>query len=193
MKTIVPLLAALMLAACASTPSGSPADRIAAVEKELLGAKQVSLRFSTRTTGSVESHFTGAMNVLQGNVASLDADGEMSKKSSTIRYSANGTPAHVSDALIITLVRMGLTHDLYELSQGHPPSFIETGAEQGLKMSQVQWDAKQKKFTYHLVVEGADAGEGELWVGRHDYPTRRKLTVHFPNGDMKVDERYEWR
>ncbi|GEM_PF-1851917 len=193
MKTLLAAVTAALLAACASTPSGSPAERIAAAEKELLAAKQVTLRFSTRTTGAVESHFSGAMNVLQGNIASIDADGEMAKKSATIRYSANGKPAHVSDALVITLVRMGLTHDLYELSNGQPPSFIESGAEQSLKLSQVQWDAKEKKFTYHLVVEGADAGEGELWVGRHDYPVRRKLTVHFPNGDMKVDERYEWR
>ncbi len=193
MKTTFSLAAVLMLVSCASAPAGPPPDRLNAVEKQLLDAKQVSLRFSTRTTGAVESHYSGAMNVLQGNIASIDADGEMAKKPSTIRYSTNGTPAHVTDALLLTLVRMGLTHDLYELSEGHLPSFIETGAEQHLKMSQVEWNAKEKKFTYHLVVEGADVGEGELWVGRHDYPVRRKLTVHFPNGDMKVDERYEWR
>jgi hypothetical protein len=187
------IAALLFTAACASTPPAPPAERLAAVEKELENAKQVSIRFVTRTTGSVESHFNGTMNVLPGNIASIDADGEMAGKPATIRYSANGSPAQISHALIVTLVRMGLTHDLYELSNKQPPSFAEGGVDEGVTLDKLAWDAKEKKFTYHLVVEKQDAGEGELWVGRHDYPTRRKLTVHFPQGDMKVDERYEWR
>jgi hypothetical protein len=188
------LIATLLLtAACASAPPAPPAERLAAVEKELENAKQVSLRFVTRTTGSVESHFTGTMNVLPGNVASIDADGEMAGKPSTIRFSASGSPAQLSHALIVTLVRMGLTHDLYELSGNGPVAFAAGGVDEGLKLDQLQWDAKEKKFTYHLIVDKNDSGEGELWVGRHDRPVRRKLTVHFPQGDMKVDERYEWR
>jgi len=183
----------LFAAACASTLAAPPAERLDNVEKELESAKQVSLRFVTRTTGAVESHFTGTMNVLQGNIASIDADGEMMGKPSTIRYNASGTPAQLSHALIVTLVRMGLTHDFYELSTGKPPSYIEGGVDEGLKLDQLKWDAKEKKFTYHLVVDKQEAGEGELWVGRHDRPVHRKLTIHFPQGDMKVDERYEWR
>jgi len=186
------IAALLFTAACASTPSAPPAERLANVEKELESAKQLSLRFVTRTTGAVESHFTGTMNVLPGNIASIDADGELMGKTSTIRYSANGTPAQLDHALIVTLVRMGLTHDLYELANNKPPSYAEGGVDEGLKLDQLQWDAKEKKFTYHLVVDKKDVGAGELWVGRHDYPLHRKLTVHFPQGDMQVDERYEW-
>lgn len=184
---------ALLLAACASAPPAPPAERIAAAEKKLESSKQVSLRFTTRTTGSIESHFTGTMNVLPGNIASIDADGEMAGKPATLRWSANGSPSQVSHGLIITLVRMGLTHDLYDLSTGKPPSFIEGGVDDGLQLDHLQWDTKEKKVTYHLIVEKHDSGEGELWLGAHDYPTRRKLTVHFPQGDMKVDEHYEWR
>jgi len=188
------VIAALLLTvACASAPPAPPAERLAAVEKELENAKQVTMRFTTRTTGSVESHFNGTLNVLPGNVASIDADGEMAGKPSTIRYSANGSPAQISHALIVTLVRMGMTHDLYVLTNKQPPAFADGGVDEGLKLDKLAWDAKEKKFTYHLVVDNHDSGEGELWVGRHDYPTRRKLTVHFPQGDMKVDERYEWR
>ena len=186
------LVIALLLTACASAPPAPPAERIAAAEKELESMKQVTLRFTTRTTGSIESHFTGTMNVLQGNVASIDADGEMTGKPATLRWSASGSPSQVSHGLIITLVRMGLTHDLYDLSTNKPPSFIEGGVDEALKLDHLQWDAKEKKITYHLIVEKHDAGEGELWLGRHDFPTRRKLTVHFPQGDMKVDEQYEW-
>jgi len=187
------ILIALLLTACATTPSLPPAERLANVEKELERSTEVKLRFTTRTTGAVESHYTGTMNVLQGNIASIDANGEMMGKPSTLRYSANGSPAQVSHALIVTLVRMGLTHDFYELSTGKPPSFVEGGVDEALRLDKLQWDAKEKKFTYHLIVDKTDAGEGELWVGRHDYPIHRKLTVHFPQGDMQVDERYEWR
>lgn len=187
------LIAALLFTtACASTPAGAPVERLARVEKELEASSQVSIRFTTRTTGAVESHYDGSMNVLPGNVASLDANGEMAGKPSTLRYSANGSPAQVSHALIVTLVRMGLTHDFYELSTNQSPSFVAGGVDEGLKLDKVEWDAKEKKFTYHLIVEKQDVGEGELWVNRRDYPLHRKLTVHFPNGDMKVDERYEW-
>ncbi|HEY4640387.1 MAG TPA: hypothetical protein VII75_03515 [Thermoanaerobaculia bacterium] len=191
MKKLV--IIALLLAACASAPPAPPAERIAAAEKELEGMKQVSIHFTTRTTGAVESHFNGTMNVLQGNIASIDADGEMMNKPSTIRWSASGSPSQVSHALIVTLVRMGLTHDLYNLSDKKPPEFLEGGVDDNLKIDHLQWDAKEKKIAYHLNVQKQDVGEGELWLGRHDFPVRRKLTVHFPNGDMKVDEQYEWR
>jgi hypothetical protein len=186
-------LASLFVVACATTPSQPPAERLAAVEQRLENENEFSLRFSTRTTGAVESHLDGTMNVLKGNIASIDADGEMDNKPATIRFSANGSPAQLNHTLVITLVRMGLTHDLYELSQKKPISWAEGGADAGVKLDRLQWDAKEKKFTYHMLVEGQDVAEGELWVERHDLPVRRKLTVHFPNGDMKVDERYLWR
>src|ERR1041385_2962523 len=179
------LLIALLLTACASTPSAPPAERIAAAEKELEGMKQISIHFTTRGTGAVESHFTGTMNVLQGNIASIDADGEMAGKPSTIRWSANGSPSQVSHALIVTLMRMGLTHDLYNLSQNQAPAFIEGGVDEALKLDRMQWDAKGKKITFHMLVEKQDVAEGELWLGRHDVPVRRKMTVHFPQGDRK--------
>ena len=187
------LVIALLLAPCASAPPAPPAERIAAAEKELESMKQVSLRFTTRTTGSVESHFTGTMNVLPGNIASIDADGEMAGKPATLRWSANGSPSQVSHGLIVTLVRMGLTHELYNLSSGKAPEFLDGGADENLKIDRPVWDAKEKKIDYHLVVQKQDVGEGELWLGHHDLPVRRKLTVHFPQGDMKVDEHYEWR
>jgi len=158
------IAALLLTVACASAPPSPPAERLAAVEKELENAKQVSLRFTTRTTGAVESHLSGTMNVLPGNIASIDADGEMAGKPSTIRFSANGSPAQISHALIVTLVRMGLTHDLYELSNKGPVAFAEGGVDEGLKLDQLQWDAKEKKFTYHLIVDKHDSGEGELWA-----------------------------
>jgi len=186
-------VAILFLTACATTPALPPAERLAAVEKQLDSANEFALRFQTKTTGAVESHFTGNMTVLQGNIATIDADGELADKPATIRFSANGSPAQLNHALIVALVRMGLTHNLYELSQKNPVSFASGGADEGIRLDQLKWDEKEKKFTYHMLVEGKDVAEGELWVGRGDRPVRRKMTVHFPNGDMKVDERYQWR
>jgi hypothetical protein len=152
------------------------------------------MAFRTSTTGANVSHFNGTINVLSNNFASLDADGELNDKTATIRWQANGAPAQVSHALTVTVIRLGITHTLAMLANGAKTiEHAEGGVEPAIQLTDVGWDAKAKKFTYHLVVEGKDAGTGELWVGKDDMPQHRKLTVHFPNGDMQVDERYEWR
>lgn len=185
---------ALFTAACASTSSGTPEERIAAVEHRLDTAHQWSMVFTSSTTGAVESRFNGTINVLAGNFASVDADGFLRGNPAHIRWEASGSPAQVSHALTIGVLRLGITHDLAVLAGGAKMiENAEGGIEQALRMTNVAWDAKEKKFTYHIVVEGSDVGTGELWVGRGDLPRQRKLTVHFPNGDMHVDEHYEWR
>jgi hypothetical protein len=185
---------ALLAASCASTPTAAPDARLAAVEQRLDSAPKWSLAFNTSTTGSIVSHFRGTMNVLSGNFASIDADGELRDKPVTIRWQAHGAPAQVSHALAITVVRLGITHTLAVLAEGGKMiEHAEGGVEEALKLTHVAWDEKAKKFTYHIVFGGQDVGEGELWVGRNDMPTHRKLTVHFPGGDMHCDERYSWR
>jgi hypothetical protein len=188
------VLFALFAAACASAPSGTPADRIAAVEHRLDTAQQWSMAYTTSTSGAIESRFTGTTNVLAGNFASIDADGFLRGQPAHIRWEASGSPSQVSHALSITVVRLGITHNLAVLAGGAKMiENAEGGIDQALRLTNLAWDAQAKKFTYHVVVEGNDIGAGELWVGRGDMPKQRKLTVHFPNGDMHVDEHYEWR
>jgi hypothetical protein len=188
------VLFAFFAAACASTSTGTADGRIAAVEHRLDTASEWSMKFTASTTGSVESRFTGTINVLKGNFASIDADGFLRKEPAHVRWEASGSPSQVSHALTVAVIRLGITHNLAVLAGGAKMiENAEGGIDQALRMTNVAWDAKAKKFTYHIVVEGNDAGTGELWVGRGDMPRERKLTVHFPNGDMHVDEKYEWR
>ena len=137
------------------------------------------MKFTASTTGSVESRFTGTINVLKGNFASIDADGFLRKEPAHVRWEASGSPSQVSHALTVAVIRLGITHNLALLAGGAKMiEHADGGIDQALRMTNVAWDAKAKKFTYHIVVEGNDAGTGELWVGR---------------GDMHVDEKYEWR
>lgn len=185
---------ALFAAACASTPSATPAQRIAAVEGRLDKASQWSMAFTTTTTGAVTSRFTGTINVLPHNFASIDADGFLRGQPVHIRFDASGSPSQVSHALSIGVVRLGITHDLATLAGGAKTiDNAEGGIDQALKMENLAWDASAKKFTYEIFVNGADAGKGELRVGRGDMPRSRTLDVKFPNGIMHVEERYEWR
>lgn len=189
------VLAALFAAACATTGSGTPEERIAAVEHRLDTAQQWSMAFTTSTTGAVTSRFTGTMNVLAGNFASIDADGFLRGNQVHLRWNASGSPSQVSHALSITVVRLGITHDLALLAGGAKTiDNAEGGIDQALKMTNLAWDAKEKKFTYHIVVEGVDSGTGELRVGHGDMPRQRILNVKFQDGsEMHVEERYEWR
>ncbi|HEV8446256.1 MAG TPA: hypothetical protein VGQ44_05530 [Gemmatimonadaceae bacterium] len=193
MKKLLVFLA-LFAAACASTPSATPEQRIAAVEQRLDKSSQWSMAFNTTTTGAVESRFTGTMNVLPHNFASIDADGFMRGQPAHIRWEASGSPSEVSHALSIGVVRLGITHDLATLAAGAKTiDNAEGGIDQSLKMTNLAWDAQNKKFTYHIVVDGQDSGTGELRVGRGDMPRSRVLDVKLPNGMMHVEEHYEWR
>ena len=188
------VLSALFAAACASTPSATPEQRLAAVEHRLDTASEWSMAFHTSTSGAVTSRFTGTMNVLRGNFASIDADGFLRGQPAHVRWEASGSPSQVSHALSIGVVRLGITHDLATLAGGAKTiDNAEGGIDQALKMANVAWDANEKKFTYHIVVNGQDTGTGELRVGRGDMPRSRILNVKFPNGDMHVEEHYEWR
>jgi len=193
MKQLAALLA-LFAAACASTPAATPEQRIAALEHRLDSASQWSMAFNTSTSGAVEAHFTGTMNVLPHNFASIDADGFLRGQPVHIRWDASGSPSQVSHALSIGIVRLGITHDLATLAAGAKTiDNAEGGIDEALKMSNLAWDAKDKKFTYHIVFNGVDTGTGELRVGRRDMPRSRVLDVKFPNGIMHVEEHYEWR
>lgn len=188
------VLFALFAAACASTPSATPEQRIAAVEHRLDTASQWSMAFTTMTTGAVESHFTGTMNVLPRNFASIDADGFLRGQPAHVRWDASGSPSQVSHALSIGIVRLGVSHNLATLAGGAKTiDNAEGGIDEALKMANLAWDAKDHKFTYHIVVNGQDVGTGSLRVGRGDMPRSRVLDVKFPNGMMHVEEHYEWR
>ncbi|HEY2091679.1 MAG TPA: hypothetical protein VGJ81_07315 [Thermoanaerobaculia bacterium] len=189
------VLAALFAAACATTQSGTPEQRIAAVEHRLDTAPQWSMAFTTSTSGAVTARFTGTMNVLASNFASIDADGFLRDQPVHVRWDASGSPSQVSHALSIGVVRLGITHDLLVLAGGAKTiEHAEGGIDQALKMTNVVWDAKDHKFTYHIFVDGVDSGTGELRVGRGDMPRQRIVNVKFSNGSAThVEERYEWR
>ncbi len=188
------VLLVLFAAACASTPSATPEQRIAAVEQRLDKASQWSMAFTTSTTGAVASRFTGTINVLPHNFASIDADGFLRGQQKHIRWDASGSPSQVGHALSIGVVRLGISHDLATLAGGAKTiDNAEGGVDEALKMTNLAWDANGKKFTYHIVVNGVDTGTGELRVGRGDMPRSRTLDVKFPNGIMHVEEHYEWR
>lgn len=188
------VLSVLLAAACASTQSATPEQRLAAVEHRLDTASQWSMAFNTTTSGAVTSRFTGTMNVLAHNFASIDADGFLRGQPAHIRWNASGSPSQVSHALSIGVVRLGITHDLATLAAGAKTiDNADGGIDQALKMANLAWDAKDKKFTYQILVNGVDAGKGELRVGRGDMPRSRTLDVKFPNGIMHVEEHYEWR
>jgi hypothetical protein len=194
MRKFAVVLVALVAAACASTPSGTPEERFAALERRLDAAPEWSMAFDASTTGAVESRFNGNINVLTGNIASIDADGLLRGNETHVRWRATGSPAQVGHAITIGVLRLGVTHDIVVLAGGAKTiENAEGGIEQALRLTGLAWDAKEKKFTYHLLVNGQETGTGELWVGRGDMSLRRKLTAHFPNGDMHVDERYTWR
>lgn len=103
-------------------------------------------------------------------------------------------PAELEPALVIGMARMGLMHDVAMLVGGQPPDHASGGVREWLQtIEHERVDANgETGIRFVLVVAGERAARGTLWLDARGLPVRRELTVEFPDGEMRVVERYEW-
>jgi hypothetical protein len=87
---------------------------------------------------------------------------------------------------------MGMLHNLAMLSAGAPPDGTDGQIRDWVQARNFSYDETTKALRFEIVVSGTPSGEVELWVDENTgFPTQRKQTVHFPEGDMFVEEVYE--
>lgn len=121
-------------------------------------------------------------------------------------------PAGLRPGILIGMSRMGLMHNIARLAGNKPPDRIDGSVYQWLAVQnpayakenppdsplpRAELKQKDKKLIvvfYKLGVENEkNAGDVELWIDKKtNLPTFRTITVHFPQGDMFVTEKYEW-
>jgi len=198
----------------AAGPAVAPATALDALEQRLSTAH--SFRFHARlaTSGRIESHFDGTVVAgadrrmrfaLQGAFGGKDVDALFTCDGSRMRGGHRGQTFDLDAApglregIAVGFVRMGLTHDVARLAAGKTPDDIDGSARSHLEVvgaahmaGEPVRGAATEQWTWLLYVDHQKTADETLWLdARSGLPLKRRVVVHFPEGDMDVGEEYD--
>jgi hypothetical protein len=188
--------------------SADPGAQISELEQRLLAAQRVQLTFEVSAHGVVEAELRGLLIVEPGKLARIDASGRFAGAKGEVSLAADARmvrgrsgerrfeierPAELDTALLLGLVRMGVLHNLALLWAARPPDHGDGGMQQWV----ITTDHHAAEIGglaavgFGVTVDGQPIGEAILQLDDAGWPVQREQTVRFPNGEMKVTERYE--
>ena len=182
-----------------------PAADFESLEARLSTASVVRLDFRATAEGVVEADLSGRLEIGPMGHAQLIATGHFAGEAVELRLAvANGRltldngaskteatrPAHLEEALVIGLTRMGILHNLANLSGGAPPDHADGGVREWVVVEGLAEGGVAASVSFDLVVAGEPAGSAELMLDARGRPSLRRQTVEFPSGQMRVVERY---
>jgi hypothetical protein len=218
-------LTALLCGACAAGPRPvpeklTPEERLALTEEVMLTAKNVSGTFEVESTGENPSKLAGTLRLYEGNALHLQAEGRFRSDSvqllvdsrdpaGTNRATTKGSAANshrdppsmkLREAVVLGVSRMGLLHNLAQLSLDQPVDHAEGGFAEYVKIiapkdghSDNVHGESCRRVDYGIAVGGRTVGDASLCISDlTGLPLHRKQTVHFPAGDMIVSETFTW-
>ena len=111
----------------------------------------------------------------------IDVSGSLAGEQRSTRYDR---PYDRRREIVESWVRIGLAHNLLRIMNGKETETIDA------QTANVKFD--KGRYEFDVVVDGKRIGSAELWVDAAGLPLRRNQTVRFPQGEMKVTERYLW-
>lgn len=187
------------------------------LEGRLSAAGAVELEFAIESSGAVESTLEGRLRWERGGAVELDAVGSFAGAEQQLAWrgsadafevlvagasTASGPrPPGLEQAIVLGLTRQGLLHNLAMATAGAMPSYLEGQASAALGFADPEVGAVEtlgegeaRPLHFGVRVDGQAVGEATLWFARDGLPVERRQTVHFPEGDMMVVERYaKWQ
>jgi hypothetical protein len=195
-------------------PPAQSSDAVAALEARLQGAPSVRLKFSIVSRGVVQSSFEGSLLLERSNRVRLDANGTLDQKPSRPSLVSDGrkmqggsadksfasdTAPALGDAVLLGLTRTGLLQNLIVLAGGAPPDGADGSIQTFAQVNSVARGANEpvngveaERYDFKVVVRGKPMGDATLWIDpRSGLPLKRHQAVHFPDGELTVDETYE--
>ena len=203
--------AAAPAVAPAAPAATSPLD---ALEQRLVSARTFRIRARLASGGRVESHFDGSVVAgperrmrlaMQGALGGKDVDALFRCDGAKMAGGARGKPFAMDAApalregMAVAFVRMGLLHQVVRLVSGLPPDYLDGAARRhlgvvgltqrpGVDVRGVPTD----EVSWELTVDGERGGDETLWLDhRTGLPVRRRVLVHFPEGDVDTGEEYD--
>ncbi len=183
------------------------------LEERLLEASAVEVQFRIESKGAVESAVEGTLTwtgaealslVAKGTFAGEPIDLALQADASSFSTSVGGSvresgprPAALVEAVAIGLTRMGLLHNIAVLVGGLPPDHAEGRVREWVEIGQVRLgepellgDAKARPLELAISVDDQWIGEATLWLAESGLPIEREQVMNFPEGQMRVTERY---
>jgi hypothetical protein len=203
-------------AAPSPPPPPAPSNPLEALEQRLTSARTFRLHARLASGGRIESHFDGALVAgperrirltMQGALGGKDVDVMFQCDGARMGGGARGQPFDdmpaapaLREGIAVAFVRMGLLHNIARLSSGLPPDYLDGKAREHLQVvgltqrpGQDVRGAQTLELSWSLTVDGKEhAGDETLWLDqRTGLPVRRRVVVHFPEGDMEDGEEYD--
>lgn len=183
------------------------------LEARLQGATRVEIAFEIQSEGAVDSRLSGTLSWTKAGEMSLKASGEFAGEAQELELRASAEtietlvagesrhagprPAALVEAVVIGFTRQGLLHNLAVLTAGLPPERGEGGVSDWLGFVEAQLGPPEvfgsddaRPLEFQIEVEGQHVGHAVLWLREGGLPLERRQTVEFPDGQMKVVERY---
>jgi hypothetical protein len=184
-----------MTAGGTGTDSPASATTVAAVEKELLGARAIAVTFDIAADGAHTAKVEGDVRMTPDNHARWRVSGTFDGNPLSIDKTftvADG--AKLTEAIVLGWTRMGLLHHIAQLAQGNGLEHAGGGLGEWITVTDAPAptgvDAAAAMLAMDLVVDGNPMGHADLELDSLGLPAHRVQTVHFPNGDMHVEEHY---
>lgn len=183
------------------------------LERRLQAASRVEIAFDIQSEGTVVSQLRGTLVWTRDGEMRLDATGEFGGKPQQLELRADAEtlevrvggetrhsgprPSELVEAVALSLTRQGLLHNLAMLVGGLPPSLADGGFDEWMRVVQPQLGPPEvfgsdeaRPLEFQIEVEGQRVGNATLWLRADDLPLERRQTVEFPEGQMRVVERY---
>ena len=172
-----------LLVSCATTgdsPMPSKPDPLMDLELYLRRLPTLQVRYYVETTGALAMLARGSMSWDENHVR-IDASATVAGVKKGTRYDR---PYDRKRDIAESWVRVGLAHNLYRVMNNQEIEVLNARTE-NVKV-------ENGHYTFDVVVDGKDIGDAELWLDAGGLPLRREQTMVFPQGEMKITERYQW-
>jgi hypothetical protein len=197
------------------TPTAEPQDPAAALatlEERVLAATRVSIVFEIVAEGMNTANLRGVLELGPTGKMRLDARGSFAGEAGEVHFVCDGStmkgerggkrfelpvaPA-LRESVVLGLLRMGLLHNVAVLWNARPPDRSDGDIREWVVTTGHRYaDADRGiALVFDVVVDpstrATPIGTATLELDSHGLPARREQVVHFPEGDMRVVERYE--
>jgi len=193
-------------------PAVEAPQLVEALESLLLQDTGVILPFRVQAEGAFEAALEGSLQLASGGRARLDAQGTFGglpvqallvSDGRRMIWVNNGNshegeaPLHLREGLVLGLSRMGILHNLARLVNGSPPDATDGTAQDWVQITDLAHAGSDPSepigvaVHFGIVVGGSPSGDATLWMDPESgVPLLRRQEVSFPEGKMRVTERY---
>jgi hypothetical protein len=178
---------ALLAAAVACSGDCRAQNLFQQMERKLLSGL-LQLEVISHAEGAVQADATTEVSV--GPATRVHSQGTFLGKPFARNFD-EPTTAGLRDAVVLGMTRMGLLHNVVNLSQGNGIDHADGSARDWIKATTFR--RVKGGVGFKILVGDKEIGSATLLIdARTKLPRKRTQVVHFPNADMHVTETYRF-